>query len=250
MKLEVAVLSDPGKVRPGNEDAYGSFAPAGGREQRETGWLFVVADGMGGHQGGEIASRLAVDAIHDSYFADPDSDRGAVLVRAVKDANGLVLEQSQADSSLSGMGTTCTAMAIHDGRGFFIHIGDSRAYLLREGELVQLTNDHSLVGEMIRSGMITDEDARNHPRRNVITRSLGVQEAVEADTPHTPFELRRDDLFLLCSDGLSACVSDEEIRGVLAGKDLDSVAGALVEMANARGGKDNVTVLLIRVRRV
>lgn len=247
MKLEVASLTDAGQVRPNNEDAFGHFEPESEDQRREMGWLFVVADGMGGHRGGEIASNLAVKTIQSSYYADDGEDRTAALKAAVEEANRLILRESANDPSLAGMGTTCTAMAVHDGFAYFVHIGDSRAYVLREGEMVQLTQDHSLVGEMVRSGILSDEDARNHPKRNVITRSLGIQETVSADTPFSPFKLELNDEFVLCSDGLTSVVADEEIGGVLVANDPDVSCQKLVEMANQRGGKDNVTVLVVRV---
>jgi protein phosphatase len=247
MKLEAASLTDTGQVRPNNEDAFGHFQPESEDERREKGCLFLVADGMGGHRGGEIASDLAVKTIRTSYFADSDENRAAALMAAVEEANRLILRESTTDPSLTGMGTTCTAMAIHNGFAYFVHIGDSRAYVLREGELVQLTQDHSLVGEMVRSGILSDEDARNHPKRNVITRSLGIQETVAADTPFSPFKLEKGDEFVLCSDGLTSMVEDGEIGAVLAENETDVGCRKLVDLANRRGGKDNVTILVVKV---
>jgi protein phosphatase len=247
MKLEVASLSHPGQVRPNNEDAYGQFEPSNEVERLSTGWLFVVADGMGGHRGGEIASKLAVDTIKSVYYKDVGVSRSAALKVAVEEANRLILEEAISDPSLTGMGTTCTAMAVHDGFAYFVHVGDSRAYVKRDGELVQLTQDHSLVGEMVRSGILSDEDARHHPKRNVITRSLGVQTAVAADTPFTPFKLERGDLFILCSDGLTSMVDNAAIADAIKDKAPDDAVADLVELANDHGGKDNVTVLIVKV---
>lgn len=247
MKLEVASLSDIGLVRPNNEDAFGHFEPADDEERRAKGWLFLVADGMGGHKGGEIASGLAVDAIRSSYYADEGQNRAAVLKTAVEHANRVILGHSAADEALLGMGTTCTVMAIQGGHAYFVHVGDSRAYLLREGELVQITQDHSLVGEMVRSGILSDEDARNHPKRNVITRSLGIHETIALDTPLSPFDLKQDDVFVLCSDGLNSAVHDEEIRGVVETNAPGAACQKLVEKANQRGGKDNITVVVVKV---
>jgi len=247
MKLEVASLTDPGRVRPNNEDAFGHFGPSNDDEEGKTGWLFVVADGMGGHRGGEIASALAVQTIESSYCADTGSSRSAALKLAVEGANRLILEESVSKPSLTGMGTTCTAMAVHGGFAYFVHVGDSRAYVLRDGEFVQLTQDHSLVGEMVRSGILSDEDARNHPKRNVITRSLGVQPTVVADTPFTPFKLEENDVFVLCSDGLTSMVDDVEIGELAIGNTPATAAKMLVDLANQRGGKDNVTVVVVKV---
>jgi serine/threonine protein phosphatase PrpC len=247
MKLEVATITDTGQIRPNNEDAYGYFEPANDTERAEMGWLFVVADGMGGHRGGEIASDLAVRTIRDRYYADAGASRSAVLKSAVEEANRLILHESVADASLLGMGTTCTSMAIHNGFAYFVHVGDSRAYVLRQGELVQLTQDHSLVGEMVRSGILTEEDARNHPKRNVITRSLGVQPTVVTDTPFTPFKLEKDDVFILCSDGLTSMLEDPEIEEILRSDDPAVTAVKLVATANERGGKDNITAVVVKV---
>jgi serine/threonine protein phosphatase PrpC len=247
MKLVAASLTDTGRVRPNNEDSAGFYEPSSEKEQRSAGWLFLVADGMGGHKGGEIASSLAVKSIQSAFIADDGEDRGLVLVSAVEHANRLVLNESMADTSLTGMGTTCTAMAIQGGNAFFAHVGDSRAYILREGEMIQITQDHSLVGEMVRSGILSDEDARVHPKRNVITRSLGIQRAVMLDTPFTPFELHADDVFLLCSDGLTSMIDDPEIEVMLGTAEPDAVCRNLVEAANQSGGRDNITVVVVKI---
>ena len=165
----------------------------------------------------------------------------------MEEANRLILDEAISDPSLTGMGTTCTAMTIHDGFAYFVHVGDSRAYALRDGELVQLTQDHSLVGEMVRSGILSDEDARNHPKRNVITRSLGIHGIINLDTPFSPFELKKDDVFLLCSDGLTSLVNDDEISGSLSENKPDDACRKLVDAANEKGGKDNITVVVVKI---
>jgi protein phosphatase len=248
MNIEFASISDTGRVRQNNEDACGGFVPEDEAERERLGALFVVADGMGGHRGGEIASRLAVQTIHNTYFDVADDDRRAALLEAFAKANAAILAESVADAALFGMGTTCTALAVHDGRAYLTHIGDTRAYLFRDGEITQLTHDHSLVGEMVRSGMITDEDARTHPRRNVITRSLGIQESVVADAPESPVPVREGDTFLLCSDGLTTVVSDADIAFALEADAPAEVCRQLVDAANARGGRDNITVVVVAVR--
>jgi PPM family protein phosphatase len=247
MKLVAASLTDTGRVRPNNEDSVGLYEPNSEKEQQSTGWLFLVADGMGGHKGGEIASSLATKSIQAAFIADDGEDRGLVLVSAVEHANRLVLNESLADTSLTGMGTTCTAMALLNGTAYFAHVGDSRAYILREGEMVQITQDHSLVGEMVRSGILSDEDARIHPKRNVITRSLGIQKTVMLDTPFTPFELQQDDKFLLCSDGLTSMVDDPEIEKILGSAEPDVACRKLVDAANRNGGRDNITVVVVKI---
>lgn len=247
LAIDFASLSDRGRVRLNNEDAYGEFVPATTAEVEERGIVFVVADGMGGHRGGEIASRIAVRTILAFYATEAGADRAKALARAFHEANQTILQEAVADSTLFGMGTTCTALALHQGRAYFAHVGDSRCYLVRKGRILQVTSDHSIVGEMVRSGIITDEDARTHPRRNVITRSLGAQPDVMAETPDS-VELQRGDTFLLCSDGLTAYLSDIDISVVVATHAPEAAAKTLVHMANEQGGRDNITVQVITVR--
>ncbi len=247
MKLEVASLSHIGRVRQRNEDALGHFEPPEKAVREGKGSMFVVADGMGGHRGGEIASKLAVDTILSSFYASKDDDTLPSLQQAFSDANKVIIEKSHEDVSLFGMGTTCTAMVIKKDTAYFAHVGDSRAYVLRDGELEQLTEDHSLVGEMVRSGILSEEDARHHPRRNVITRSLGTHEETPADTPASPMRLAAGDVFLLCSDGLTSLVDPGEIKAILASNPPRKTCDELVDLANEKGGKDNITVQVIRI---
>jgi len=247
MKLEVASLSHIGQVRQRNEDALGHFEPVENAVREDKGSMFIVADGMGGHRGGEIASKLAVDTIVSSFYASKGNDTLPSLQQAFSDANKVIIEKSHEDVSLFGMGTTCTAMVIKKDKACFAHVGDSRAYVLRDGELQQLTEDHSLVGEMVRSGILSDEDARHHPRRNVITRSLGTHEEIPADTPASPLRLAAGDVFLLCSDGLTSLVDPGEIEAILASNPPRRACDELVDLANEKGGKDNITVQVIRI---
>ncbi|MDH4036829.1 MAG: Stp1/IreP family PP2C-type Ser/Thr phosphatase [Candidatus Krumholzibacteria bacterium] len=248
LTLEFASLSDRGKVRLNNEDACGHIVPATPAELAERGAVFVVADGMGGHRGGEIASRIAVRTILAFYAADGEQNRSQALAFAFREANKTIIEESVADSALFGMGTTCTALALHDGQAYFAHVGDSRGYMLRAGVIQQITNDHSIVGEMVRSGIITDEDARHHPKRNVITRSLGAQEDTAADVPTSPLAIQRGDVFMLCSDGLTTYLSDQDIATILSENEPDEACRKMVAMANAAGGRDNITVQVVVVR--
>jgi len=247
MRLEVASLSHIGQVRQRNEDALGYCEPSEPQIRDRKGSIFIVADGMGGHRGGEIASQLAVDTILDAYYAVKESDPAKALDFAFKEANGVIIEKSRNDVSLYGMGTTCTALVVRKGEGYFAHVGDSRAYLFREGELKQLTEDHSLVGEMVRSGILTDEDARTHPRRNVITRSIGTHEELFVDLSTVPLQLAVGDVFVLCSDGLTSLVGETELKVVLESNPPRKACEALIDLANEHGGKDNVTVQIVRV---
>jgi protein phosphatase len=226
--------TDPGRVRRRNEDAFVIDPP-----------LFAVADGMGGAQAGEVASRLTAAAFREYHEADglPPDER---LQAIIQEANRRIYERAHADSGFSGMGTTVTAALLLGGRVTIGHVGDSRAYRIRDGALEQLTDDHSLVGDLMRSGRLTPEEADAHPQRSVITRALGTDPEVDVDT--VTVDVRPGDLFLLCSDGLTTMVGDEDILGILAAAPtLDDAARELVRAANTGGGEDNVTVVLFRV---
>jgi serine/threonine protein phosphatase PrpC len=231
---ESAGRTDPGRVRRRNEDAFVLDPP-----------LFAVADGMGGAQAGEVASRLAAAAFREYHEADrlaPDQRLQAII----QEANRRIFERARADSDVSGMGTTVTAALLTGRRLTLGHVGDSRAYRIRDGELEQLTEDHSLVGDLMRSGRLTPEEADSHPQRSVITRALGTDPEVSIDT--ITVDAEPGDLFLLCSDGLTTMVTDEDILGILsAAPTLDDAARELVRAANTGGGEDNVTVVLFRV---
>jgi PPM family protein phosphatase len=229
--VRTASLTDPGRRRRHNEDAYVCEPP-----------LFAIADGMGGAQAGELASRLAA-AVVGRANADGRTGR-ELVVGLIEDANRSVYERAVGDESASGMGTTMTVALVEDDEVWIGHVGDSRAYLLREGALEQLTDDHSLVAELVRSGRLTPDEAGTHPHRSVITRALGTDAEVAVDVMAVP--TKPGDVFVLCSDGLSSMVGDEAIRDALEqhGDDLDEAARVLVDAANAAGGEDNITVVL------
>ncbi|MCZ6767036.1 MAG: Stp1/IreP family PP2C-type Ser/Thr phosphatase [bacterium] len=247
MKLESSSLSHIGQVRQKNEDATGFSRPSGSKEREQKGTIFVVADGMGGHRGGEIASKLAVDTIISTYYTSRHDDPCEALAAAFKKANKIILQKAVGDAELFGMGTTCTTMVTIGSNAYFAHVGDSRAYVLRGGKFEQITEDHSLVGEMVRSGILSNEDAQHHPKRNVITRSLGTHEELEADCPLSPFKMSVGDVFLLCSDGLTSLVPDEEVAETLSSGSTKNMCATLVDLANDKGGKDNITVQVIKV---
>jgi serine/threonine protein phosphatase PrpC len=231
---ESAGRTHPGKVRRRNEDAYVLDPP-----------LFAVADGMGGAQAGEVASRLTASAFREYHEADtlPPDER---IQAIIQEANRRIYERARADSDASGMGTTVTAALLTGGHVTLGHVGDSRAYRIRDGELEQLTEDHSLVADLMRSGRLTPEEAEAHPQRSVITRALGTDPHVDVDTMAVDAE--PGDVFLLCSDGLTTMVGDEDILGILdAAPTLDDAAKELVRAANTGGGEDNVTVVLFGV---
>ena len=229
-----AGVTQTGNVRRSNEDSYLMRSP-----------LFMVADGMGGAQAGEIASRMCAEAFAQADLIGPSATD--VLSATIRVANSRILERSRSDPDAAGMGTTVTAAFMDDaGTIAFAHVGDSRAYLLRDGSLQRLSDDHSLVGELVRKGELSETDAERHPQRSVITRALGTDESVEVDT----FEVRvKDgDVFLLCSDGLNTMVPEPEIAGILAGGGAAAtVARDLVRAALAGGGEDNVTAIVFRI---
>ena len=226
--------TDTGRRRRRNEDAFVCEPP-----------LFAVADGMGGAQAGEVASRLAADSVREAKLGDLPSPEQTVDI--IREANRRVYAYSSENASTRGMGTTMTVALVEGSVVTIGHVGDSRAYLLREDQLTQLTQDHSLVAELVRSGRLSPKEAESHPRRSVITRALGTESDVEVDV----FSIRAQsgDLFLLCSDGLTSMVSDEEIAKLLvaARADLDSAGEKLVAAANQAGGEDNITVVLFEL---
>jgi serine/threonine protein phosphatase PrpC len=247
MELEGASLSHIGQVRQRNEDAVGFMDPRDPGVRKTKGSIFVVADGMGGHRGGEIASQMAVDAVISGYYVSTADDPSAALAEALRAANRAIVKKARSDVSLYGMGTTCTALVVRRKEAFVGHVGDSRAYLMRDGTLRQLTEDHSLVGEMMRQGILSDDEARTHPRRNVITRSIGTHEELDIDTPSSPLAIREGDVFLLCSDGLTSLVAEKDLQAGLSSKTPRAACDSLVDLANENGGKDNVTVVVVRI---
>jgi protein phosphatase len=226
--------TDTGRQRQANEDSYLARSP-----------LFVVADGMGGAQAGEVASLTAVQAFEGGL---PVGAPEEALQASISSANRTIHDRAHSDSSLAGMGTTITAAAVDSERESVVigHVGDSRAYRLRDGILQRLTRDHSLVEEMRRRGQITEEQAEDHPQRSIITRALGPEPEVEVDIQSVPSE--PGDVFLLCSDGLTTMVGDERIRDlIVSSPSLDAATRSLIEEANRAGGRDNITVVLFEV---
>jgi protein phosphatase len=220
--------TDVGRLRQSNEDALLMADP-----------VYAVADGMGGARAGEVASAMAVAALHGFRGGEQQ------LAEAIEDVNRRIHQAARGDASLQGMGTTLTAAMVEGDTLVIAHVGDSRAYVLRAGHLHQITDDHSLVGELIRRGALTPEEAERHPQRSVITRALGAEEAVDVDVLRFPLE--DGDLLLLCSDGLTGMVGDAELTRILrAGGDLDALARACIDAANRAGGEDNVTAVLVR----
>jgi len=233
---ETIQRTDTGRQRRGNEDSSYARAP-----------VFVIADGMGGAQAGEVASQIAVEA-----FAHGLPERGTGEERlslVVQRANREIYERAQAERERAGMGTTLTAAYIDGDHVAIAHVGDSRAYLLRDGELTRLTEDHSLVEELLRGGKLTEQEALEHPQRSIITRALGPEPIVEVDTWSYP--LRPGDVVMLCSDGLTSMIPEQQVQAALVeATSLQAAADRLIDEANEAGGRDNITVVLFRVEDV
>ncbi len=245
-EIVASVQTDKGCVREINEDSGRLVRPNDARLLAGRGVLLVVADGMGGHSAGEVASQMAVDIIGRLYYQS-QGDAQAALRDAVSEANRRIFAAAAEDEAKRGMGTTCTALAIRAGEALVAHVGDSRCYMVRGGDIYQLTEDHSAVMEMVRQGLISKEEARVHEDKNVILRALGTTPEVEVATAE-PFAVGEGDRLLLCSDGLHDLVTDEEIGRALAGaEDLHAACQQLIELAKSRGGHDNITVGILGV---
>ncbi len=232
IELRCAMRTDVGKVRGANEDATLLMPGAG---------VYAVADGMGGHNAGDVASRLAVESVECRLRGKQATPQ--LLQNVVQEANLVLLRHAQDRPECQGMGTTLTLLCVQEEGAYIAHVGDSRCYRFRLGALEQCTEDHSMVGEMLRSGVLTVEEARVHPYRSVITRALGTQGYVEADV--LVVEVHPGDRYLLCSDGLSGMVPDEQIALLLRGHTIEEAADALLAAALEAGGRDNVTLILL-----
>lgn len=236
--------TDVGRVRDHNEDYVDAFRPPDLAQRAEKGVLFIVADGMGGHQAGDVASRTAVEIVSREYYADPDTDLRASLVRAIKKANEVIHGEAQRTPGRAGMGTTIVAAVVRGNDLLLANVGDSRGYLMRQGRVVQATRDHSFVADQVRAGLLTAEEARAHPQRNVITRALGSRPDVKVDAYGG--ELQPGDTLLLCSDGLSEYVREDDMLAAMEGVSPGDAVSRLIALARERGGSDNITALIVR----
>jgi serine/threonine protein phosphatase PrpC len=241
--LEAVKLTDVGRARSHNEDCVDYYVPPDPRQRERKGVICLVADGMGGHQAGEVASEGAVEMVIGQYYGDTTHDIGTSLVRAFRAANQLIYDQAQADSSKAGMGTTLVAAVILGRKVYLANVGDSRAYLVNKAGIVQITEDHSWVEEQVRTGLLTQEQAARHPQRNLLTRALGTKPTIEVDLFQG--ELGEGDTLLMCSDGLTGRVEDREIAAMIREHPHEEAARLLVALANERGGQDNISVLIV-----
>jgi len=242
MAIKFTAISDKGKVRKTNEDSWGAFPEAS---------LFMVADGMGGHKAGDVASRLAVDTIYELLSKRPApgdfqfEQTSHYLNDSIQKANQKIFERGKRIPEESGMGTTVVVIWLGQSTAFIAHVGDSRAYLLRKQNLRLITSDHTLVHDYLTKGLLQPHEAEHHPLRHVLSRAVGPQEQVEADIVNLP--IQSGDLLLLCTDGLSNMVSKDKIEEILNGPDdLEAKNRHLVDLANDSGGSDNVTAMLIQ----
>ena len=241
--LEIASLTDVGCQRDNNEDSYSYWESEDNAVFERLGRLAVVADGMGGCEGGQHASRIAVETVLETYArADSAGNPQLRLDNAFAEANHRVQQQALENPILKGMGTTLTAFALVADHLYYAHVGDSRLYLFRSRELRLLTHDHSLVARLVENGLVRREDAENHPQKHILTAAVGVSDAIRPDVPGEPLTVSPGDVLLLCTDGLWGQMSQNEMAGVLGSKSPKDACNALVELAKKRGGPDNITL--------
>src|SRR5271165_1533795 len=250
--IEVSSQSDIGCVRTNNEDSFGYWEPEDDQQFARKGRLAVVADGMGGYEGGQEASRLAVETLVSVYRDFGGNDPQAALIEGLQVAHEQIQQYAFAHPELRGMGTTCTAAAIVGGAQgealYYVHVGDTRLYLIRDEKIAQVTRDHSYVGRLVEAGMISPEEAEHHPQRNILTAALGTNPDLVMDSPGHPEPLRPEDVLLICSDGLWGQVRDLEILEAVENKSAEEAGRELIELARERGGPDNITVEILRLR--
>ena len=243
--IKVVVKTDLGNVRTNNEDAGSFFKVADENTIREKGYLLLVADGMGGHNAGEVASKMAVEIIHEEYFKpNGGSNKEKLLLKAFTTANKKIFDMASANQSYKGMGTTCTALVVVGQSIYYAHAGDSRAYLYKNKSIARLTEDHTYVQQLVKNGDITAAEADTHPQRNVLTNAMGTKPNVRVDTGKAAAAFEENDRLLLCSDGLYDYLNDDELATALRYELLQDAADYLVAEAKRRGGKDNITVVL------
>jgi serine/threonine protein phosphatase PrpC len=245
--IEVASLSDVGCQRENNEDSYLYWEPADDEEFQRKGRLAVIADGMGGHEGGQEASRMAVETVREVYDQALLDDPQAALVESFAAAHARIQDYAEHHPAFQGMGTTCTALVLRGPQLYFAHVGDSRLYLVRGARIVRLTRDHSYVGRLVESGIVRAEDAEKHPQRHILTAALGAGRELAVDGPEQSVSLQEGDDLLLCTDGLWSVVSEEELETVVSGNHPAECCVALVKLARQRGGPDNITLQVLRV---
>lgn len=246
LAIEWGKATHIGRVRLTNEDSVWAYVPIDSHERSLWGSLFLVADGMGGHSAGEVASRLAVETVAREYYRSPPRDAGGELARAIEISNQAIRQEACRDPAKRGMGTTLVCALLLGRRALVANVGDSRAYLVRQGHIQQVSRDHSWVAEQVERGLLDPELAQHHPMRNVITRALGVAPAVEPQF-YPEITLEVGDSLVLCSDGLYIHVDASEIASIVGRWGAQRAADELVGLANNRGGTDNITVIVVKL---
>ena len=245
--IEVAGLTDIGCQRENNEDSFLYWEPADDEEFRRKGRLAVIADGMGGHEGGQEASRMAVETVREVYDQAFHDDPQAALFESFNVAHARILDFADEHPGFQGMGTTCTAVVVRGDQLYFAHVGDSRLYLVRDARILRLTRDHSYVGRLVESGLVRPEDAEHHPQRHILTAALGSGIEVAVDGATQSVSVQEGDDLLLCTDGLWSVVSEEELEAAVSRNSPANSCAALVRLARQRGGPDNITLQVLRV---
>ncbi|WP_416198091.1 MAG: PPM-type phosphatase domain-containing protein [Sporanaerobacter sp.] len=244
--MQIGVCSDIGKTRENNQDSY--FY-----SQRRDFPLFIVADGMGGHKAGEIASCMAVEIVRDFFLdkrkqnlLDNEENLISFIKESIYEANEKIYKRAISNEQFNGMGTTLTMAYFLNDKIFIGHVGDSRAYLIRDNELLQLTDDHSLVAELVKKGSISKEEAQYHPQRNIITRAVGTSEEIDIDIKFV--KIKNNDIVLMCTDGLTSMIKEDEIKNLLLSEDnMQQLCNNLIKRANDLGGLDNITAIVIKI---
>jgi protein phosphatase len=240
-------MSDIGCQRENNEDQYAYWEPATDEEFAYKGRLAMVADGMGGHEGGQEASRIAIETIQEVFAETIGGDPQSLLLTGFQTAHQRILRHADGHPELHGMGTTATAIALVDKQLFYAHVGDSRLYLVRGGNIARVTHDHSYVGRLVDNGVISSAEAEIHPQRHILTAALGAGGEISPETPEQAIALQRGDVLVLCTDGLWGLLSENEIQNAVANDEPSAACQALIKMTKDRGGPDNITLQVIRV---
>lgn len=242
--IKAVVMTDLGNIRTNNEDNGLFFKMADDDATREKGYLLIVADGMGGHNAGEVASGMATDIICREYFSQKGGSVEKSLGKALTLANKTIFEKASSQTAYQGMGTTCTVLVVIGKDVYYAHAGDSRAYIQKNGSIIQITEDHTYVQQLVNSGDITAAEAAVHPKRNILTNAMGTKPEMRIDTGKCKYSFENNDRLLLCSDGLYDYLNDDELNKILGQSSLQNAASAMIDLAKARGGHDNITVVL------
>ncbi len=244
--IEVASQSDVGCRRENNEDYAYYWEPESDGEFKQKGRVALIADGMGGYEGGQEASRLAVETILSIYDQEAAQGTREALLKGFQTAHDRIRQYADDHPELQGMGTTCTALVVRDSEMYFAHVGDSRLYLARGNSIARLTHDHSYVGRLVESGILRAEEAESHPQRHILTAALGAGMEVAADAPNDPLALEEGDVLVLCTDGLWSLVGERELLDVVRTQTPAVACSDLIKIARERGGPDNITLQVLR----